>query len=253
MRCRVAVLLACLALAVAAWAGDPWKEKSYKEWNEAEANKILTDSPWARQITVIATWRIGDKALPPSEAQHTGGAGAAGEPSGGIGTNVTNAINAKLDGASSRDSTQTRFVLRWGSARTAREAVARLSILRGMSQMEAEKLMSLPVAEHQLVLYGPDMTPFAKSNEKGLMDTTSLTLKKNKQKISPSRVEIRTSQGGKIISGIVFYFPMNSPTGAPLIAPDEKGVEFECRTDLTSIRQTFEPQKMSSKAGPDFR
>jgi hypothetical protein len=246
------VVLACSVLALAAWAGDPWKEKTYKEWNEAEANKILVDSPWARPITVLATWRLGDKSLPASAAQHTGGAGAAGERSGGIGTNVTNAINDEVGGASAGDPTQARFTLRWGSARTVREATARLSILRGMSVTEAERVMNLPVTEHQIVLYGPDMTPFAKSNEKGLMDTTSLTLKRSKQKISPSRVEIRTTQGGKIISGIVFYFPMKSPTGEPFIAPDEKGVEFECRTDLTSIRQSFEPQKMISKAGPDF-
>jgi hypothetical protein len=246
------VVFACSALALAAWAGDPWKEKTYKEWDEKDVNKILTDSPWARPITVLATWRSGDKSLPASAAQHTGGAGAAGERSGGIGTDVTNAINAEVGGASAGDPTQARFTLRWGSARTVREAAARLSILRGMSVTEAERVMNLPVAEHQIVLYGPDMTPFTKSNEKGLMDTTSLTLKKSKQKISPSRVEIRTSQGGKLISGIVFYFPMKSATGELFIAPDEKGVEFECRTGVVTIRQIFEPQKMSSKAGPDF-
>ena len=252
MRSPLVVVFACAVLALAARAGDPWKEKTYKEWNEAEANKILVDSPWARPVTVLANWRLGDKSLPPSAAQHTGGAGAAGERSGGIGTNVTNAINDEVGGASAGDPTRASFILRWGSARTVREATARLSILRGTSVPEAERLMNLPVNEHQLVLFGPDMTPFTKSTEKGLMDTTSLTLKKSKQKISPLRVEIRTSQGGKIISGIVFYFPMKSPSGEPLIAPDEKGVEFECRTDLTNVRQSFEPQKMISKAGPDF-
>jgi len=253
VRSPIVVVFVCAVLALTAWAGDPWKDKTYKEWNEAEANKILVDSPWARPVTVLANWRLGDKSLPPSAAQHTGGAGAAGERSGGIGTNVTNAINDEIGGASAGDPAHARFTLRWGSARTVREATARLSILRGTSVAEAERVMNLPVAEHQIVLYGPDMTPFTKSNEKGLMDTTFLTLKKSKQKIFPSRVEIRTSQGGKIISGIVFYFPAKSPTGEPFIARNEKGVEFECRTDMTSIRQTFEPQKMISKAGPDFQ
>jgi hypothetical protein len=96
------------------------------------------------------------------------------------------------------------------------------------------------------------MAPFAKSDEKSLMEKTFLKLKKNKQKISPAAVEIKKAQDGKKISGIVFYFPMKSPAGQPFIAADETGVEFECRTDVTSIRQNFEPQKMISKAGPDF-
>jgi len=246
------VVFACSVLALAAWAGDPWKEKTYKEWNEAEANRILVDSPWARPITVLATWRTGGKSLPDSAGQRTGGAGAAGERSGGIGTDVTNLIVSEVGGASAGNSTEARFTLRWESARTAREALARRAILRGMSATEAEEVMNLPVTEHQLVLYGSDMAPFAKSDEKSLMEKTSLKLKKNKQKIFSSYVEIKRAQDGKQISGIVFYFPLKSQTGEPLLAPDEKGVEFECRTDVTSIRQNFEPQKMISKAGPDF-
>lgn len=77
MRSRIAVLLACLVLAVAAWAGDPWKEKTYKEWNEKEVNRILSDSPWARVVTVPAFWRGGSGSLP-----GTGGGVAAGEGGG---------------------------------------------------------------------------------------------------------------------------------------------------------------------------
>jgi hypothetical protein len=148
---------------------------------------------------------------------------------------------------------EAHFTLRWGSARTTREALARLAVFRGMPEADAEKIMNLPVTEHQLVLYGSDMAPFAKSDEKSLMEMTFLKLKRNKQKISPSRVEIKRGQDGKKISGIVFYFPMKSEAGEPVIAPDEKGVEFECRTEQVSIRQNFEPNKMVSKAGPDLR
>jgi len=252
VRSPMVVVFACSVLALAAWAGDPWKEKTYKEWDEKDVNKILADSPWARPITVLATWRSGGKSLPDTAGQRTGGAGAAGERSGGIGTDVTNLIVSEVGGASAGNSTEARFTLRWGSARTAREALARLAVLRGMSATEAEELLNLPAAEHHIVLYGSDMAPFAKSDEKSLMEKTSLKLKNNKQKISPSWVEFKKSQDGKQISAIVFYFPMKSQTGEPFIAADEKGVEFECRTEVVSIRQNFEPQKMISKAGPDF-
>ncbi|MBI1750885.1 MAG: hypothetical protein HY234_11375 [Acidobacteria bacterium] len=50
-----------------------------------------------------------------------------------------------------------------------------------------------------------------------------------------------------------YYFAMESDSGEPVIAADEKDVEFECRTENVTIRAGFEPQKMVSKAGRDFR
>ena len=247
MRSRMALLLAFLALAVAAWAGDPWKEKTYKEWNQEEVNKILADSPWSHPVTVPAFWRSGGS--PMATAGGRGGGAAAAAEGGGAASQG----GAGASGSGGGSLPEAHFTVRWGSARTAREALARLAILRGMAEADAEKIMNLPVTEHQIVLYGPDMAPFAKSDEKSLMDRTFLKLKRNKRKISPTRVEIRRAPDGKRISGIVFYFPMKSDAGEPVIAPDEKGVDFECRTDEVSIRQSFEPQKMVSKAGPDLR
>ena len=245
MRSRVALLLAFLALAVAAWAGDPWKEKIYKEWNQEEVNKILADSPWSRPVSVLALWRVGGGSTP-------GGSGGGGRGGGQVTTGGENP-GARGGGGGGGGAPEAHFVLRWGSTRTAREALARLAVFRGMAEADAEKILNVPVTDHQIVLYGSDMAPFAKSDEKSLMDRTFLKLKRNKQKISPTRVEIKRAPDGKKISGIVFYFPMKSDAGEPVIAPDEKGVDFECRTDEVSIRQSFEPQKMVSKAGPDLR
>ncbi|MBI3484548.1 MAG: hypothetical protein HY012_05280 [Acidobacteria bacterium] len=248
MRRRIGVLLATLALAGAAWAGDAWKEKSYKDWDEKEVNKILSDSPWARPVNVTATWRSARVSALAPDTQRGGVAGQLAE-AGEVGTNR----NTPIADDSGAGDPEAHFVLRWGSARTTRQALARLAVLRGRSEAEAEKVLNLPVTEHQIVLYGADMTPFAKSDEKSLMEKTFLKLKKNKQKISPSRVEIRRGQDGKRISGIVFFFPMKFEVGEPVIAPDEKGVEFECRTNNVNIRQSFEPQKMVGRGGPDFQ
>jgi hypothetical protein len=46
------VIAVILLLAVDLWAGDPWKEKSYKNWNENDVRKILNDSPWSKRIQV---------------------------------------------------------------------------------------------------------------------------------------------------------------------------------------------------------
>jgi hypothetical protein len=244
----MAMLLACLVLALTAWAGDPWKEKSYKEWNEKDVNKILADSPWSRPVTVTAFWRSGGSSAPSVSGGRSGGGGQVSGGGEGASPSATGGGSGGGGGIP-----EAHFTLRWSSARTTREALARLAVFRGMSEADAEKIMNLPVTEHQIVLYGSDMVPFAKSDEMSLMEKTFLKLKKNKQKISPSRVEIMRSQDGKRISSILFYFAKKSEAGEPVIAPDEKGVDFECRTDEVSIRQSFEPQKMISKAGPDLR
>ncbi|MCL4523722.1 MAG: hypothetical protein M1451_07410 [Acidobacteria bacterium] len=244
MRSRIAVLLACLALAVAAWAGDPWKDKSYKEWDEKDVNKILSDSPWSRPVTVLAFWRTGGGA-----GVNVGGRGGGGQASEG----GEAAAGGRGGAGGGGDTPEAHFTLRWGSCRTLRAALARRAVLRGTAESEAEKALSMPVTEHQIVLFGNDMIPFAKSDEMSLLQSTSIKLKSSKQKISPTRVEIKRSPDGKKIDGIVFYFSMKSEAGEPLIAPDEKGVEFECRTKDVSIRQSFDPQKMVSKAGPDFQ
>jgi hypothetical protein len=248
MRRKIGVLIACLALAGAVWAGDPWKEKSYKEWDEKDAFKILSDSPWARAVIVPATWRSSRTTALAPDTQRGGVTGQRAEV-GEVGADR----NTPTPDSSGASDPEAQFILRWGSARTTREALARLNFLKGTPEAEAERVLHLPVTEHQFVLYGPDMQPFAKSDEMSLMEKTFIKLKKSKQKISPSRVEIRRGQDGKKISAVVFYFPLKSEAGEPVIAADEKGVEFECRAGLVTFRQSFEPQKMVSKAGPDWQ
>src|SRR5207247_4213385 len=47
---RIAVTAAVFLFAIEVWAGDPWKEKSYRDWSEKDVYKILNDSPWAKRI-----------------------------------------------------------------------------------------------------------------------------------------------------------------------------------------------------------
>lgn len=43
----IGFLATCLA-----WAGDPWKEKTWTEWTQKDVEKILLNSPWAKNIYV---------------------------------------------------------------------------------------------------------------------------------------------------------------------------------------------------------
>ena len=41
-------IVACAALA----AADFWEEKDFTAWSDKEVEKMLTDSPWSRNLTV---------------------------------------------------------------------------------------------------------------------------------------------------------------------------------------------------------
>ena len=46
-------LLACAVLA----AADFWEEKDYTSWSAKEVEEMLTDSPWSREVSVVARGR----------------------------------------------------------------------------------------------------------------------------------------------------------------------------------------------------
>src|SRR5260370_9824087 len=63
--------------AVALFASDFWKTKDYTQWSSEEVNKVLNDSPWAKQKNVTG----GQNA--PSQRRSSGGQGRGGGMGGG--------------------------------------------------------------------------------------------------------------------------------------------------------------------------
>ncbi len=241
-------LLVILLISVSAYGGDPWKEKTYKQWDEKDVRRILDDSPWSKPVSITAMWQgapgEGSDASGKAENQPVrNDSGYSGAPA---------AAGSGQNAGSGSDYAQIRFWVRWFSARTVLQARARLAILKGTPETDAEKILYEPATEHQIIVVGQDMSPFSKTDEIGLKEKSFIRLKKTKQKLSPSRVELIRSTDGKRIAAVVLHFPLKSDSGEPLIARDEKGVDFECRAGPLSIRTTFEPPKMVSKDGPDL-
>src|ERR1017187_3291255 len=68
--------------AVALLASDFWKTKDYTQWSSEEVTKVLTDSPWAKEITV-SSGQQGQQRR--SSGGRRGGMGGGGYPGGGGG------------------------------------------------------------------------------------------------------------------------------------------------------------------------
>jgi len=177
-------------LAVLVWAGDAWKDKAYQQWDKADVQKILNDSPWVKVAHVdVPGANLSDQSGPSGgssapattssrpTAARGGGGGGGGAPSGAAG---------EMGGEAGANLPQIPFMVRWLSSRTIREALVRNAELSGqVKEADAEKELSTPSEMHEVLVFGPQMDVFADVAEKTLKENVLLTGKKTKEKIAP--------------------------------------------------------------------
>jgi hypothetical protein len=241
---RRLVIVFALLLAVDLWASDPWREKSYKNWDEKDVRKILNESPWSKRIEVGGHERTRVGLESPEDTSTASEAGGeSGEEEGGRGAEQEK--ETKKNGIN--------FVIRWGSSRTMRAAWVRSQVLqKRISEVDTEKSLPPVPGDYELLLVGPDMTLFEKADEATLKEKSYLLAKKSKQRINPSKVEFARAPDGKRIKGIIFHFPKKTPAGKPIFPANEKELEFLAPVGAVEIKASFDLQKMVDKEGTDL-
>jgi hypothetical protein len=236
---RVKFLLTLLVFSSLAWAADvPWKGKPYDQWTTQDVERVFTDSPWARTATVTRTWRLlTQQELP--DAMISGAARGMPTTQGPSNDNAGN---------------ESTFDVYWASSRVVRAASARKAVLRGSQKnLDVEKYANQPQEEYQILvqsLQSNDMVPFVRHEEKFFEANAFLELRKSKQKLPPSHVRFERDEKGQLVTSAIFFFPKKTPSGDPTIGRDEKGVEFTCKIEGSTLRVNFEPQKMADNNGP---
>jgi hypothetical protein len=237
---RSCVVAVALFLAIDLWAGDPWKQKSYKVWNQNDVRKILNESPWAKRIEVegIPTKHAG------MESPENGGTSesAAGEESDEGG-----------GGREENEGARMTFVVRWVSSRTIRQAWVRGEVLqKRISESDTDKFLPPPSDDSQLLIVGRDMSFFTKLDEATLRARSFLLLTKSKQTISPSAVQIVRLPDGKGIKGILFRFPKKLLVTPSTLSLDDNELKFVSQAGTTQIKASFDLQKMVDNEGTDL-
>jgi hypothetical protein len=218
------------------WASDvPWKGKPYPQWDDADLTRVFSDSPWARSTTISRAWLpLTSKDLPNETLS--------GRDRG---------LPATLDRAAETSNGGELIVhVFWASSRVVRAASARKAILHGGQNVDVEKYVSEPQEEYQVVLQSEDMAPFVRHDEKFYETNAFLQMRKSKLKLSPSHVHYEHDSKGVLVTSAIFYFPKKTASGDPTVAADEKSVEFNCKLEGSSLRVSFEPQKMVDQNGP---
>ncbi len=251
---RFAAVIVVLLAAVSAMAGDPWKDKAYTQWDEKDVRKILTDSPWAKPVRVATDWKpaAASESLPSGpEAKPESGAGGydAGRNMGSPG--ATQSSGSTTPGY--QGSSETTFVIRWSSARTVRQALVRSRMLQGnIQEADAKKFLTEEPQEYVVMVFGSDMTPFVKAEDKDLKERAYLSAKNAKEKLSPTRVEIIRDPKTNAVSAVAFHFSKKSAAGEPTLAAESKSVQFVSQVGRTMLKTNFDLQKMSDTQGTDL-
>jgi len=246
MRRKLILSLAVACLAVAAWAGEPWKDKPSASWTDADVRRILDNSPWAKTVTIAATWlRTGAQGLE-------------------VGTKIS--IPPRAPGQAEDSDLKTpppihdklydqyaRFLLRWESSRTVRTALQIRSQRQGPSSSPSgvTSLAAEPL-EYELLLVGDSLAPFPIATDSELKANTALLFAGSGRKVAATRVIVRRRDDGQILE-VRFFFVKRMANGQPALAAGEKAVEFQCRVGGTNLRARFEPARMVDSEGPDLR
>jgi hypothetical protein len=244
---RRLLVAATVFVAVNVWAADPW-EKSYKTWDAKEVRNILNDSPWSKPIEIERKEKKKHGLEAPAGAPTVAGAREEDEED-----EREEKDHGRGRGEEKKKEDEVKFVVRWVSSRTLREASVRGQVLQGkIAEAEADKYLPPPAEDYELALVGIDMSSFQNIEESTLRDRTYLIAKKSKETITASQVEIVRSSDGKRINAIVFHFPKKSASGQAIVSPDEKELKFVIRTGAIEIKESFDPQKMIDPQGMDL-
>jgi len=236
--CRIASL-ALLALlgSLLLRAGDPWKDKPWTVWTQKDVDKVLQDSPWAQGY------------LKARDSQPEFDPSLGSEPRRPQGVQVTDAY----------------LTVVWESARTVKEAEARLSQLQTTGPEEGDDWELAIPADHVIWVAGyvyegrylTDLTDFQRLGDEQKRKAALLELKQSKKKVFPKHVEMKfgqTAAGFGRVGRYVdarFYFP-REVDGQPLLGPGEKKVTFRWLLERLPVTGDFNLQKMVRDGKPDL-
>lgn len=255
-RCAV-LTLASAAIPAPAFASDPW-EKDPSQWSEKDLQKIMTDSPWSRTVSVSTGG--------PSVGDMGGGRGGRGSRGGG-GGGMADASSGSMGGEGGSMggrggmgggegmsggglAPSMTFLIRWQTAKPIKLASVRANMgAEADSSPKAKEFVERQESEYVIAVVMPGMrmpgegrpggpqgerkAPPDDSVEK-LKETCWLSWKGHEQ-VHPTSVTMPRPGA----SAFVFHFSRQHP-----IELDDKEVEFAMRRGRIEVKKKFKLKDM---------
>jgi hypothetical protein len=244
-------LTAILAVAAIVWAGgEPWKTKPFAQWTDKDVQDVLQNSPWSKaNIQAQGAWH------PEGTTQASGSIGMAGSSSDT--SHISAGAAPDQQGGAQKNASAAAadavYTIYWWSSRTIRAASTRRAVLKGtMTQADADKAVATPPDDYMILIQGTNMVIFQQRGEQAFQSAANIQLKKNKQKLSPSKVVFLKGPDGTTVTSAIFYFPKKGSNGEPTISSDEKEIDFYLQIGGSKIFTNFDAKKMADNQGEDL-
>ncbi|HTS50931.1 MAG TPA: hypothetical protein VMH05_23455 [Bryobacteraceae bacterium] len=233
-----------LLLALGLWAADSWQNKPMAEWSDKDVQKILSNSPWAKVISVSTGGLMdsgsmperggrfgGDDSQPRSSAEQMPGA-SAGVPGG-------NMPSRGIDGGlNSPAGASIPISVVWESALPVKQALARRKYgAEAGTSPEAQKFLDQNGSYVIAVAGIPDALAQAGAThgKAALLAETSLSAK-GKPLLHATGVEV--GPPGKAVE-VIFTFDKTAP-----FSIEDKEVEFSTQFGAVAVRYKFRLKDM---------
>lgn len=266
-------LLAVFSLALVAFGSDSWLHKPSSVWSEKEVRKILENSPWAHRVKLMVV------NPPPGKtpcATKNRPCNAEGDPDMSTsypGPRRPGAIDPSQPRQEKRSNAElvpglegvaAASIVRWASARTIREAMARNAVQRGAANPgESPNASRLPpvgpyVVYVDLRIALADVPKVPKSGvfTSAIARNSVLVLKATGERISPVSVQTAPlpefDERKELALGAYYIIFPREIGGKPSLPGSEVRLRFECPTVPVPITAEFDLHKMSREGSPDL-
>lgn len=220
----VFILLFILVSSWTFFAKEYWETKVFGQWNEQEAMAMLTNSPWTRPTTLAGNY--GGVATPrvfsPGGAQNSGG------------------DLIKSQGFGGGDSIP--LYIRWFSSTKVREAMCRMTQLRGaLTEEQAAQFLKQPMPDYAIGISSPMIEPFNQLTLDMVKSKTFLLSKKDKTK----KIELKNYVPPKERQDnfAVYMFPKNI-NGKPTIELADDEIIFVTQMGTAKVQGNFKLVRM---------
>jgi len=141
-----------LIFAVSLWAADFWQSKPYTEWTDKEIQKILSNSPWSKEVVVSLSGGGGGSGKGSRKGGGGGGGGdtgfdgpATGSGGGNAGPSSRANVNEVGGGTPGGGTPGMTLVVSWRTALPLRQAIAKQKFgAEAGTSPEAKKVIEEP-------------------------------------------------------------------------------------------------------------
>jgi hypothetical protein len=239
-KCRPAALLAALpfGFGLTLWAADVWIAKPYTEWSEKDIQRIMTDSPWARGVSVVlGGLRMMPGMMPPPGPRV--GIAETGGLNSGLGVGQSGSVGPPPSAPPGPP--QTTLIVRWQSAMVVQQALVKSQYGdKSGTAPEARKRLE-PNAAYYIISVAnlpESQRPSDDEARKVLLGMTTLTAKGKDHPIVAK--DVVYAGGGEGTIEARFLFPRDFA-----ITIDDKEVEFATTFGRASVKARFNLKNMA--------